>query len=225
MQRRSEIGNVSFPFDPCEVSQLKTPKHLVLDEDVHRALKKKKTETGVNVKDLGNIVLRSVLERPLLIEAIGERLIASGAISAEQFADLRRETLHDISSQSSDTSRVFQPTENNTFLSGSWEMKQLVLDQENNFQVFSLWARDQSAEPIPPHTHDGTEFFVILTGAILLTIDAESRVVNAPDCQTIPNGASHSTAPLTPDTMMLTILVPPNKRLPSWVEWSKREAE
>ena len=49
---------------------MKTPKHLVLDEDVHRALRRKKSETGITVKDLGNCALRSVLDRPVLVNSL-----------------------------------------------------------------------------------------------------------------------------------------------------------
>jgi mannose-6-phosphate isomerase-like protein (cupin superfamily) len=200
------------------VSPLKPPKHLVLDEDVHRALKKKKSETGVNVKDLGNSALRTVLERPLLAEAIGERIISSGLLSAEQFGQLRRDALRDITSPIPQTASVFQATENNTLVSGSWEIKELALDEERGFQIFLMWARDQRFNPIPVHTHDGMEFFITLSGAIMLTVDAESNVVTAPHCQMIPYGASHSTVPLTLDTLMLVILLPPNRRIPVWME-------
>ena len=60
---------------------------------MHRALKKKKAETGINVKDLGNCALRSVLERPLLAEAIGQKLVASGQLTEDEFEAVRDEAL------------------------------------------------------------------------------------------------------------------------------------
>lgn len=201
-----------------EASQSKAPKHLVLDEDVHRALKKKKGETGVNVKDLGNSVLRSVLERPLLTEAIGRRIISSGLLSIEEFAELRRDALRDITTPVSKATNVFQPTAHNTFVSGSWEMRELALDLENQFQVFSMWTRDLRFKSIPLHTHEGTEFWLVLSGAMIVTVDAESQVLKAPDSKIILSGISHSSAPLTQDTQLVMVLSPPNKGLPSWAE-------
>ncbi len=191
---------------------------MVLDEDVHRTLKKRKAETGINVKDLGNCALRSVLERPLLIEVIARRIISSGLLSADEFNELRSDALQEITTPISDTASVFQPTDDNTFVSGSWEMEELACDAERKFQIFSMWARDLQFKSIPLHTHEGIEFFLILSGAIMVTIDADSHVIRAPGCQIVPRGASHSSAPLTHDTMLLVILAPPNKRLPSWAE-------
>jgi quercetin dioxygenase-like cupin family protein len=170
------------------------------------------------VKDLGNAALRLLLERPLLSEAIGQRIVSSGLLSAEAFADLREQALQDITAPISYTASVLSPTKNNTLVAGSWEMKELVRDDKVGFQVFSVWARDQRHKPIPPHRHEGVEFFITLAGAILLTVDAQSIVVKAPHCQMIPHGAIHSTSPLTPDASLLAIMVPPNQDTPSWAE-------
>lgn len=201
-----------------EANQSKAPKHLVLDEDVHRALKNKKSETGVNVKDLGNSVLRSVLERPLLTEAIGRRIVSSGMMSEEEFSELRKEALRDITEPLTKNPSVFQPTAHNTFTSGSWEMRELACDPENQFQIFLMWARDLQFKAIPLHTHEGMEYWVILSGAMMVTVDAETQVLKAPGAQIVPQGASHSSAPLSSETMLIVILTPPNNGLPSWVE-------
>lgn len=201
-----------------ETDQPRTHKHLVLDEDVHRALKKKKSETGVNVKDLGNSVLRSVLERPLLTEAIGRRIVSSGLLSEAEFSELRKEALRDITQPHSKTGSVFQPTANNTFTAGSWEMRELACDLENQFQVFMMWARDLQFRSIPLHTHDGMEYWLVLSGAMMITVDAESQVLKAPETHVVRQGESHSSAPLSLETMLIVVLTPPNKGLPSWVE-------
>jgi len=151
-----------------------------------------------------------------LTEVIGRRIISSGLLNADEFAELRRDALREITTPISDAGSVFQPTENNTFVSGSWEMKEIACDAEREFQIFSMWARDLRFKSIPLHTHEGIEFFLILSGAIMVTIDADSHVIRAPGCQIVPRGASHSSSPLTHDTMLLVILTPPNKTLPSW---------
>ena len=198
-----------------EASKLKPPKHLVLDEDVHRALRKKKTETGINVRELGNCALRSVLERPLLAEAIGRRIIASGLLSEEKFEDLRREALRDVTTSASDVASLIHPTKHNTMAAGSWEIKELVRDAERDFQILLAWTKDRHLRPMSLHRHQGLEFLVILSGAILVTVDANSHVDKAPDCRFIPHGAVHSVTPLDHSTMMLAVLSPPEEGIPS----------
>ena len=188
---------------------MKPPKHLVLDEDVHRALTKKKTETGINVKDLGNCALRSMLERPLLAEAIGRRVVSSGLLSAEQFEDLQREALGDITALASDVSSLIRSTKHNTLASGSWEIKELVHDTARDFQILLVWVKDRQLRPMLLHRHEGSEFVVVLSGAIMISVDAESCVIKAPNCRLIPQGAFHSAAPLDRNTTLLTVLSPP----------------
>jgi len=188
---------------------VKPPKHLVLDEDVHRALTKKKTETGINVKDLGNCALRSMLERPLLAEAIGRRVVSSGLLSAEEFEDLRREALGDITTAASDVSSLIRRTKHDTLAAGSWEIEELVRDTARDFQILLVWVKDRQLRPIPLHRHEGSEFLVVLSGAIMISVDAESYVIKAPDCRLIPQGAFHSAAPLDRNTMLLSVLSPP----------------
>ena len=191
------------------MSLLKPPKHLVLDEDVHRALTKKKTETGINVKDLGNCALRAMLERPLLAEAIGRRIVSSGLLSLEEFEHLRREALGDVTTLSSDVNNLIRTTKRNTLAAGSWEIKELARDTARDFQILLVWVKDRHLRPMPLHRHAGSEFVVVLSGAIMISIDAESCVIKAPDCKLIPQGAFHSAAPLDRNTMLLTILSPP----------------
>jgi len=188
---------------------VKPPKHLVLDEDVHRELTKKKTETGINVQDLGNCALRSMLERPLLAEAIGRRVVSSGLLSAEEFEDLRREALGDIRTLASDVDSLIRPTKRNTLATGSWEIKELARDTARDFQILLVWVKDRQLRPMSLHRHEGSEFLVMLSGAIMISIDAESCVIKAPDCRLIPQGAFHSAAPLDRNTVLLTVLSPP----------------
>lgn len=59
--------------------------HLVLDEDVHRALKAWKQKTGVTVKEIGNSALRAALAIPTKEELLVEKLVASGKITREEY--------------------------------------------------------------------------------------------------------------------------------------------
>lgn|GEM_PF-1578019 len=188
---------------------MKPPKHLVLDEDVHRALRKKKTETGITVKDLGNCALRSAFERPLLAEAIGEKLVANGILSEEQFDTLRREALQQICTTAADVSSIVRSTNHSTFTAGSWEIEELAIDSKGTYQVLSAWVRDHRMRPMKIHKHAGVEFVDFLEGAALVTIDLDSRVITAPDTVTIPPNAVHSMTPLDRKTRLVAVISPP----------------
>ena len=181
----------------------------MLDEDVHRALKKKKTETGINVKDLGNCALRSALERPLLAEAIGERLVASGHLTEEEFAGLRDDALRQLCSPAEEVSSIVRQTKRDTLSTGSWEIGEVARDDANDYQVLSAWVKDHRMRPAALHKHEGVEFLIVLTGAILISIDAISQILRAPGVVTIPSCAVHSATPLERNTRMLAVISPP----------------
>jgi mannose-6-phosphate isomerase-like protein (cupin superfamily) len=188
---------------------MKPPKHLVLDEDVHRALRKKKADTGITVKDLGNCALRSVIERPLLAEAIGAKLVSDGLLSEEQFNDIRDEALQQICTMSADVSSIVRSTNHNTVTAGSWEIAELDREAKGSYQVLSVWVRDHRMRPMKMHKHAGVEFLNLLEGAALVTIDLDSRVLTAPDTVMIPANAIHSMTPMERKTRLVAVLSPP----------------
>jgi len=182
---------------------------LVLDEDVHRTLKKKKAETGINVKDLGNCALRSVLARPLLAEAIGQRLVASGQLTEEEFEAIRDDALRQICSSAADVASIVRTTKRDTFATGSWEFEVLAKDDAGTYQVLSAWVKDHRMQPVKLHKHEGVEFLMVLKGAILISIDVESQIVRAPGTVTIPKSALHSVTPLERGAQILAVISPP----------------
>jgi len=188
---------------------MSTPKHLVLDEDVHRALRRKKSETGITVKDLGNCALRSVLDRPLLVEAIGEELVADGILKEEQFEAIRAAALQRVCTLGADVASIVHPTSRDTLASGSWEIAELSADREGTYQVLSAWVKDHRMRPIKMHKHVGVEFLILLKGSVLIRMDVESQVVSAPGALTIPASVLHSVTPLERGAMMLAVISPP----------------
>jgi len=190
------------------VSSLNPPKHLVLDDDVHRALKRKKRETGINVKNLGNCALRTVLERPLLVEAIGEKLVAAGCLSEEAFDALRRDAIQELCASAEDVASIVRRTDEETLATGSWEIRELARNEDEGYQVVSAWVRDRRMRPITLHKHDGVEFLILLKGAVLVTLEMDSQIVTAPGAVTVPCKTVHSVTPLEFDTRMVCVLSP-----------------
>ncbi len=188
---------------------MKPPKHLVLDEDVHRALKKKKRETGINVKNLGNCALRSVLERPLLVDAIGRRLVESGRLEEQEFDAIRAQAAQEVCVAAENVATIVHPTDHDTLATGSWEIKEIYRARTGSYQILHAWVKDHRMRPMALHKHQGVEFFVILTGAVVITIDVESQIVTAPEAVTIPEHAVHSVTPLERETRMVCVISPP----------------
>ena len=186
-----------------------SPKHLVLDEDVHRALRKRKAETGLNVKVIGNCALRSALEGPLLCEAIGKLLVESGKVTEAEFAEIHDAAMHEICGEARRVGSLVRPTDHDTLTTGSWEIRELVLDEQENYQVVEAWVKDRRLRPITLHRHEGDEYLVLLSGAIMATIDLETVIVKAPDNLLIPGGAFHSVTPLAKETRLVGVLSPP----------------
>ena len=149
-----------------------------------------------------------MLERPLLAEAIGKRIISSGLLSSEEFERLWKEASRDITAPSSDVSSLLRPTNRDTLATGSWEIKEVARDTERDFQILLVWVKDRQLRPMLVHQHKGSEFVVVLSGGIMMSIDGESCIIKAPGCKLIPQGSFHSATPLDRSTVLLTVLSP-----------------
>ena len=152
-----------------------------------------------------------MLERPLLAEAIGKRLVASGQLTEGEFEAIRDEALRQICSSAANVASLIHPTKHGTLATGSWEIKELVRDTERDFQILLIWTKDRQLRPMSLHRHKGLEFLVVLSGAIVVIVDVESYIIKAPDCKFIPQGAVHSVTPLDRDTMIVAVLSPPEE--------------
>lgn len=185
-------------------------KHLVLDEDVHKKLKQRKKETGLTLREIGNSVLRSVLWRHSLSELIGKKLVESGTISAEEFARIRGEVVKEATLTLYSAKAAIKITERGTIVTGSWEVREVSCSSDGLYQILEGWARDGRARPMPPHSHTGNEYFIVLKGRIRGTVEErETEVVKAPGLLLVPRGAIHTIAPLTKDTRGIVVLSPP----------------
>ena len=53
----------------------------------------------------------------------------------------------------------------------------LARDTARDFQILLVWGKDRHLRPMPLHRRAGSEFLVVLSGAIMISIDAESCVI------------------------------------------------
>ena len=93
----------------------------MLDRDVHLKLRRRKRQTGLTVKEIGNSVLRSMLSRPLLSEVIAEKLVAMCKLSPKEYGGLVAEATREVDKATKQIDSWIQRTTNGTFVSGSWE--------------------------------------------------------------------------------------------------------
>jgi len=110
-------------------------------------------------------------------------------------------------------SEVVRRTKRATLSTGSWELKELVCDAENGFQVVRAWAKDGRCRPFSSHRHASVEILVVLSGKLGVTIGNELCVIEAPGCFMIQPGMPHAVAPLDRETQILGILSPPDEGL------------
>ena len=188
-------------------------KHLVLDDDVHGELLKRKAATGLNVKDIGNAILRSLLGQPQIPQLLRRKLIESGLITQSKFDEALREAAAEAAAYVPTAADLIRVTKRDTFTTGSWELKELMLDREIGIQVFKVWTKDSRSRPFPAHLHSGTETLIVLAGRVGVTSDNDLHVIEAPDSFTIPSNTSHAVAPLDRDTVLLVTISPPDDGL------------
>lgn len=186
-------------------------KHLVLDPDVHERLKSRKRQLGTTVREIGNAVLRSVLDQPPISEVIAKKLIREGKISAEDYHLAREEALSELHGLHREVAEVLHSKEGGTFTSGSWEVSIGQSGAALHYQVFDAWALDDEGRPLDLHCHaESNEYFIVLEGRVLITLNEKEIMLDKGDCFRIQPGLAHAVTPLTNTTRAVVICQPPD---------------
>jgi len=186
-------------------------KHLVLDPDVHEKLKSKKRGRGSTLREIGNTILRSALDRPALSDAIARKLIEEGRITFEDYRRAKEGVFREHDAFHRHIEDLLEQTDRGTSLSGSWEASLLVSGAEKPYQVLEAWAIDAERTAVPLHCHDASdEFFVVIEGQLLVTLDEEEKLLEEGEIDRVPAGQPHAVTPLTDTTRILAICCPPD---------------
>jgi len=183
-------------------------KHLVLDDDVYLKLRRRRARTRLSGKAIGNSILRSVLSRPPLPEAIGKKLTEMGKVSKEEYEQAVADAIKDVQKVPAHVSEIVEPTDDETFVTGSWEFKELCRSPNGEFQVLECWARDKRYMLVKPHFHSEVEYFIVVTGRVQIESETGSQVLGPAEFLCIPPEAVHSNGPLTEDTRVLVLSIP-----------------
>lgn len=186
-------------------------KHLVLDPDVHERLKSKKRKHGATLREIGNSILRSVLDRRPLSEAIAKKLISQGKITLDDYETAREEVVRELDASARHVEEHLALTERGTFVSGSWEVLVRETGASVPYQVLEGWAIDGDRRPLPLHLHEKSdEHFIVIAGRVLVAFDEGETVLEEGSSLRVPAGRPHAVTPLTASTQMVVVCHPPD---------------
>jgi len=192
----------------CEEETVPARKHLVLDYDIHQKLRRRKRETGLTLRQIGNSVLRCVLSQPkLLSDRIGERLVATHRITQEEYQSLLSAVIAELSNEAVDGQTLLKEVEPGTYTAGSWKIRELSLDDAAEHGLAEYAARDARRRSTGTHIHRWKEILLVLSGEVLVMMGGEHRLVGPTQTLVIPAGTAHSKIPLTRETRALVVFL------------------
>ena len=183
-------------------------KHLVLDDDVYLKLSRQKARTNLAAKTIGNSILRSVLSRPRLSDAIGERLVKMGKVTPEEYERVLKESIKEVEKAPPHVSEIIDTTDHRTFTSGSWEFQERWRSPDAAIAVVECWARDAKCTPMTSHYHAESEFLIVTRGRVQVQTETQTEVLQAGESFSLPEGHIHSNGPLSDDARMFVITTP-----------------
>ncbi len=184
--------------------------HLVLDDDVHKALKARKKKTGITVKEIGNSVLRAALSIPTKEELIVEKLVETGKITRKDYDQATAAADRALkAAQKRAVEAVTRDVARKTLTIGSWEGHELYCSPDNLVQIFDHWARDAKKIPTPELVHDESDVWaIVVSGKVRLRVGKEERVLGPHEMAHVGPGTPHVSTPLTRATRVILVFMP-----------------
>ena len=188
--------------------------HLVLDDDVHKALKSRKVTANMTVREIGNSALRSALHVPTREELVIQQLVETGKISRKDYDKAAAAANRDLKSGRAAASEpVVSPPDGTTITVGSWQGKTIHLDPDGLFALFSHQANDGKKTSSSLHEHsEAHSWAFVIKGKVRVRIGAEEHVLGPGQAVHIPPGVPHNTTPLTSRSVMLMLMSPPEPK-------------
>ncbi len=188
--------------------------HLVLDNDVHKALKARKKQVGITVKEIGNSALRAALLVPTKQELIAQKLVETGKITREEYDRAVAAATRSLKSgRAAARQPIVPPLDGTTVTVGSWKGAMIHRDPQGMYVLFAHEAADGKKTPSTLHDHsEAQSWAVVLQGKVRWRIGAEERVCGPGEPVLIPPGVLHNSAPLTRNTVMLMLMSPPESQ-------------
>ncbi len=195
-----------------------TRKHLVLDDDVYRALLDRREMTGLPISRLGNAILRSHIAAVLLEDLLGKKLVEAGRLSEGEYRDVLEQALGELRRSFLPGHVPVEVMANGRLISGSWVIQSLLCPSDGSFQLLECWARDSLQQPMEQHSHDADEYIISMSGRSHWVTGGVPVVLRKGNMLQIPAGAIHSATPLDPECHLLVATVPATPEYSSYLE-------
>jgi mannose-6-phosphate isomerase-like protein (cupin superfamily) len=183
-------------------------KHLVLDEDVHKALIQRREMTGLPIGHIGNAILRGHIAASLLESLLEQQLIEKGFITTDQYQEVLKQVDRELRDRVSPGTTPIERSPQGTFLSGSWETQTLFEDPVGSFQLLEIWARDALRQPMTQHAHDSDEYVIALAGRSFFVMNGVPFTLTKGNVAQIPANIAHSAIPMDPECHLLVLVAP-----------------
>ena len=181
-------------------------KHLVLDYDVHAKLGKRKRQTGIPLRNIGNVILRSVLSAaPAVSDVVVDRLKQMGRLSEEEHVDLARAAAHELSAAATTGDCAMNWVSETDRIAGSWLIRRIGQTEDMSCEVLHAVARDRRGRPILPHTHEADEWILVVEGSVLVCIAGQHILLGPSESACIPAGEIHDATALSGETRALVV--------------------
>lgn len=183
--------------------------HLVLEDDVHKALKARKKTTGITVKEIGNSALRAALSLPTLEDLVIDKLVETKKISREDYERATAQADKDLRAAYKRAFEAAVPVAPQRWTIGSWELAELYRDPQGKCLVMDSRACDGSKTPTPVLVYDHSHAWgIVIEGRIRMAVAGEERSYGPGEVIHVPPGTPHTSAPLTRTTRALLVSSP-----------------
>jgi len=183
--------------------------HLVLDDDVHVTLKRRKRDTGVTVREIGNSALRAALSVSTHRDLTVENLIAAGKITQADYDRAVVSAAHALRAMYKPIQALLATTPERTYVCGSWEVRDLVRAADGSYQVVEAWAKDVN-QKVPQAWSEGQHDVdvVVLQGKVRLETEEGPRTFGPPDSLHCHVGQALRATPGTRTARMIVVFSP-----------------
>ncbi|MFH1609498.1 MAG: hypothetical protein ABID40_02585 [Candidatus Bipolaricaulota bacterium] len=183
--------------------------HLVLDDDVHVALKRRKKNTGVTVREIGNSALRAALSVRTHRDLTVETLIETGKVTQADYDRAVASAAQALKEKYKPIQEMLVAVPEQTYVCGSWEARDLVRAADGSYQVVEAWAKDvkqKISQAWSEGEHDVD--VVVLKGKVRVETAEGPHTFGPPDSLHCPVGQAFLATPVTRTTRMIVVFSP-----------------
>jgi len=184
------------------------PKHLVLHQDVHQKLKKRKSLTGQTIQEIGNDILRAGLARPVLTEVIAGKLLAEQKLTPEEWEDVLGSALQEAQSAFPAFSEQVTLRGHDRTGTGAWRVRNTHRSASKAFEAVEYEANNLDAVRTVARIHDGHEVLMVLSGTVGVHIQDRAVTLGPLDMIQFDSREPHLCFPLDMEARILSVVVP-----------------